>query len=60
MSQVETPDGGIGYLHKAYEKVEVHSAGSHWQECLCRSCQDVREIKGYPWGTSFRLKDERY
>lgn len=51
---------GLGYLHEEYREVEGHAAESVWQECMCRSCQDVREVKKLPRGTNFRNKDERY
>lgn len=57
---METADRGIGNLHKAYEVIEVHTAESVWQTCMCRSCQDRREILKYERGTAFRNKDERY
>jgi hypothetical protein len=57
---IETPDKGLGYLHRAYEVIEVHEAESVWQKCHCRSCQDIREIRKHAWGTAFRRADERY
>jgi len=57
---IETPNKRLGYLHKSYEEVAVHTAGSVWQTCMCRSCQDVRELRHHAKGTSFRNKDERY
>jgi len=53
-------DKGLGYLHREYKEVEKHTDESVWQECMCRSCQDLREIRGYIRGTSFRHKDEKY
>jgi len=55
-----TPDRGIGYLHKWYDEIGQHEAESIWQTCMCRSCQDLREIRKLPRGTSFRRSDERY
>lgn len=55
-----TPDRGLGYLHKWYETAGEHVAESVWQECMCRSCQDHRELRNHVWGTSFRNRDERY
>jgi hypothetical protein len=57
---IEMPDKGKGYLHAAYEVVEPHTAESVWQDCMCASCQDVREVKKLPRGTTFRNKDEKY
>lgn len=48
------------YTHKKYEVVEEHKAESVWQTCMCRSCQDHRELRGHAKGTAFRNKDERY
>ncbi len=53
-------DTGIGYMHKRYEDVEMHEAESVWQMCMCRSCQDHRELRELPQGTGFRNRDERY
>jgi hypothetical protein len=57
---IETPDKGLGYLHRSYEVIEVHTAESVWQRCLCRSCQDIREVKKLPKDTPYRNKDEKY
>lgn len=46
--------------HRTYEVVEEHWAESVWQTCMCRSCQDHRELRGYAKGTAFRNKDEKY
>ena len=43
-----------------YKDVEEHTAESVWQNCNCRTCQDVREFKELPRYTSFRNKDEHY
>jgi hypothetical protein len=53
-------DKGLGYLHDKYERIEIHKAESIWQECWCRSCQDMREVRKHKWGTAYRGKDERY
>lgn len=50
----------LGYIHAKYEEVAEHTAESVWQECMCRSCQDMRELRGYTRGTAFRHKDEKY
>jgi hypothetical protein len=57
---IETPDKGLGYLHKEYKEIGVHEAASVWQTCMCRSCQDVRELRHYEKGTGYRHKDEKY
>ncbi len=50
------------YIHprEFYKEVEEHTADSVWQTCMCRSCQDHRELRGYAKGTAFRNKDEKY
>lgn len=57
---IEAPKKGIGYLHKEYEEIGVHEAESVWQTCMCGSCQDMREVRKYVRGTSYRAKDEKY
>ena len=54
------PNKGQGYLHEVYEECEPHTADSIWQTCMCASCQDMREVRKYPRGTSFRHSDEKY
>lgn len=54
------PNKGQGYLHEVYEEIEVHTADSVWQTCMCASCQDLREIRHHARGTTYRNKDEHY
>lgn len=65
---MEAMRGHVGTLHLRepdYKPLEVHTADSKWQFCMCKSCQDYRFlIESQPGGPinfkTYRHKDEPY